>query len=59
MEKPIKMDDLGVPLFSETSIYDTKAKKTSCTIFCPGNFAQESERDTLASSMILPPQKNE
>ena len=26
MEKPIKMDDLGVPLFSETSIYDIKAK---------------------------------
>ena len=22
MENPIKMDDLGVPLFSETSIYD-------------------------------------
>ena len=24
MENPIKMDDLGVPLFSETSIYYTK-----------------------------------
>ena len=23
MENPIKMDDLGVPLFSETSIYST------------------------------------
>ena len=22
MEKPIKIDDLGVPLFSDTSIYD-------------------------------------
>ena len=23
MENPIKMDDLGVPLFSETPIYDS------------------------------------
>ena len=26
MENPIKMDDLGVPLFSETSIYQSKEK---------------------------------
>ena len=34
MENPIKMDDLGVPLFSETSIYldlhlKTKPTKTA------------------------------
>ena len=27
MENPIKMDDLGVPLFSETSRYWTKSGK--------------------------------
>ena len=27
MENPIKMDDLGVPLFSETSIIRKKKKK--------------------------------
>jgi len=27
MENPIKMDDLGIPLFSETSIYDLNHPK--------------------------------
>ena len=27
MENPIKMDDLGVPLFSETSIYEIYCKQ--------------------------------
>ena len=29
MENPIKMDDLGVPLFSETSIYETSKSYTN------------------------------
>ena len=30
MENPIKMDDLGVPLFSETPKYSQKTSKTLC-----------------------------
>ena len=41
MENPIKMDDLGVPLFSETPIWSIEEKDGSCdydgknwAIFC-------------------------
>ena len=34
MENPIQMDDLGVPLFSETSTFKMASKKTYC-IFTP------------------------
>ena len=30
MEIPIKMDDLGVPLFSETTIYQAVGKQDLC-----------------------------
>ena len=42
MENPIKMDDLGVPLFSETSIYpfnrDLNRHFSRCMIFVLGDF---------------------
>ena len=34
MENPIKMDDLGVPLFSETSMYVWGAPHGNCHGFC-------------------------
>ena len=36
MENPIKMDDLGVPLFLETPIYHSHALPGSC----PGGLCQ-------------------
>ena len=35
MENPIKMDDLGVPLFSETSIYISNADFLDSSIIFP------------------------
>ena len=33
MENPIKMDDLGVPLFKETPIYKTTSKKLKLCVY--------------------------
>ena len=33
MESPIKMDDLGVPLFSETSLYVSESNKSGTEPF--------------------------
>ena len=43
MENPIKTDDLGVPLFSETPIWNPTLNKTNvwkatCDLFFSGNF---------------------
>ena len=35
MENPIKMDDLGVPLFSETAIYHDPLYLTQKTVMTP------------------------
>ena len=49
MEIPIKMDDLGVPLFSETPI----SKFVGMNVKKPFNFFQKSSRQQI--SFVLPP----
>ena len=45
MENPMKMDDLGVPLFSETSIYQNHS------IFLPsGEITREKDNQLQISS---------
>ena len=46
MENPIKMDDLGVPLFLETSIY-------TCMCGCAGKLAKSFFRTILLQQMAL------
>ena len=38
MENPIKMDDLGLPLFSETSILDTAKRLVNSIDHFLGNY---------------------
>ena len=45
MENPIKMDDLGVPLFSETSIYVSLLRP--CTILEIFSLPMQIKRDVM------------
>ncbi len=49
MENPIKMDDLGVPLFLETPVYDPSTKPLYEYVF----FAKEKNRATHTAALHL------
>ena len=49
MENPIKMDDLGVPLFSETSIRDD-SKDFAKVFLCVAGVEFGTLQDTLATN---------
>ena len=40
MENPIKMDDLGVPLFSETSVWKTRQLGSTCFVLSKFKYSQ-------------------
>jgi len=56
MENPIKMDDLGVPLFSETSIYNYRQSGNPTfthPIFSDTKFREVSQPRDTYSQMLL------